>query len=166
MPVIIRKSRNGLGVFAGKNLKKSDVIIMGRFKVINVRDLLTSKYKSEDNWSRYLQVGRKSYMRPGKGVEFLNHSCSPNGGFVIEGTKASLIAITDIKKGNEITFDYSTTMDEDDWELNCNCGSPNCRHVIRDFKYLSKNLQKKYINLGIVPKYAIISAGTVRYKRK
>lgn len=61
----------------------------------------------------------------------------------------------DIKKDEECTFDYSTTMDEDDWEMDCSCGSKNCRHQIRDFKYLPKKLQEKYIEMGIIPDYIV-----------
>ncbi|MBI2625395.1 MAG: hypothetical protein HYW70_03640 [Candidatus Nealsonbacteria bacterium] len=53
----------------------------------------------------------------------------------------------------EITFDYSTTMDEDDWGMDCQCGSKSCRGRIRDFKYLPPDIQKKYLDLGIVPEY-------------
>ena len=66
-----------------------------------------------------------------------------------------LVAIMDIHEGEEITWDYSTTMNEDDWEMDCVCGSKNCRGRIRDFKYLPENVQQKYINLRIVPKYIL-----------
>ena len=69
--------------------------------------------------------------------------------------QAILVAIKNIQKGEEITLDYSTTMDEDDWELDCQCPSKNCRKKIRDFKYVPKEVQRRYIILGIVPKYIL-----------
>jgi len=87
--------------------------------------------------------------------DFFNHSCDPNAGLKITVTKAVLIAIKDISPGQEITWDYSTTMDEDDWEINCNCGSNNCRGKIRDFKYLPPEIQQKYLTLDIVPEYIV-----------
>ena len=65
----------------------------------------------------------------------------------------ALFAVKDIETGQEITWDYSTTLDEDEWELDCACESAACRGRIRDFKHLPKNLQQKYISLGIVPDY-------------
>lgn len=84
--------------------------------------------------------------------DFFNHSCAPNAGLKIDG-KVFLIAIQNIANGDEITWDYSTTMDADDWEMDCNCGSKNCRGRIRDFKYIPQDTQKRYLDLGIVPEY-------------
>ena len=44
-------------------------------------------------------------------------------------------------------------MNEDNWEMNCKCGSKNCRKIIKNFKYLPKKIQQKYIKLKIVPDY-------------
>jgi len=46
-------------------------------------------------------------------------------------------------------------MDEDEWEMDCVCKNKNCRRRIRDLKYLPKEIQQKYIELGIVPKYIL-----------
>jgi hypothetical protein len=46
-------------------------------------------------------------------------------------------------------------MDEDEWEMDCICGSEKCRKRIRDFKYLPKSIQQYYAHLGIVPKYIL-----------
>ena len=102
-------------------------------------------------------------MGPSGGLnDFLNHLCNPNSGLKIEGKRVTLIAIKNIKKGKEIKWDYSTTMDEDDWELDCKCGSKNCRKRIKDFKYLPKKLRQKYIKLRIVPEYILKDIGETR----
>lgn len=67
----------------------------------------------------------------------------------------TLVAIRPIASGEEITWDYSTTMSEDDWEMDCNCGAPSCRKRIRDFKYLPPKLREHYQVLGIVPEYVL-----------
>jgi hypothetical protein len=72
---------------------------------------------------------------------------------LIDDTDVRLIAIRDISPGEQITFDYSTTMDEDDFEFDCLCGSPKCRGRIRDFKHLPADLRHQYIKLRIVPEY-------------
>ncbi len=96
------------------------------------------------------------YVGPSRDLDdFVNHSCNPNSGIKVTNRKVILIAIKNIQEGQEITFDYSTTMDEDDWEMDCNCGSQYCRKKIKDFKHLSKKIQEKYIRLGIVPKFIL-----------
>jgi hypothetical protein len=66
-----------------------------------------------------------------------------------------VFAARDIKKGDEITWDYSTTLDEDEWEMNCSCGSIICRKKVRDFKYLPREIQLRYKKLGIIPKWIL-----------
>lgn len=66
-----------------------------------------------------------------------------------------MVAIKDIRRGDEITWDYSTWQDEKDWKMNCNCGSKNCRGIISRFRVLSKNIQRKYIILDVVPAYIL-----------
>jgi hypothetical protein len=64
-----------------------------------------------------------------------------------------LVALRDIEAGEEVTWDYSTTMFEDDWEIECLCGAYNCRGRIREFRYLPDDIKRKYISFGIVPEY-------------
>ena len=150
---IVKNTENGLGVFANKDFKKGEKIIDFRGNFYTGEELPTPYDEFEDH---YLQIGDNLYMGPSGDIDdFFNHSCDPNSGLKINSKKVFLIAIKDIKKGDEITWDYSTTIDEDDWEMDCNCGSKNCRRRIRDFKYLPKNIQKKYLDLKIVPKYIL-----------
>jgi len=101
-----------------------------------------------------LQIGPDLYLGASGGLDdCVNHSCQPNAGIIIKGTEVDLIAIADIAVGSEIFFDYSTTMDEDDFELDCCCGTPQCRGRVRDFKHLPAALRAHYAGLGIVPEY-------------
>lgn len=58
----------------------------------------------------------------------INHSCEPNVG--IDGSRC-FVAIRDIAPEEELTFDYSITDDESDWEMTCLCGSTHCRKTVR-----------------------------------
>lgn len=151
--LILGKSKLGKTIFANKNFKQGEEIIEikgPQMKREELPDLITP----EDD--RYIQVGENTYLgSSGDFDDFFNHSCDPNSGVKINGRKVILIAIRNIKKGEEINWDYSTTMDEDDWEMDCMCQSKKCRKRIRDFKYLPKKIQQKYIKLGIVPKYIL-----------
>lgn len=149
--LIVKNTKNGKGVFANKNFKSGEIIFEFHGKFFTFEELPTPYNEVEDH---YVQIGENLYMGPSGGIDdFFNHSCAPNAGLKIDDKKVFLVAITDIKNGDEITWDYSTTMDEDDWEMNCECDSKNCRGRIRDFKYLPPEIQKKYLNLGIVPEY-------------
>ena len=49
-----------------------------------------------------------------------------------------------IKRGEEVTFDYSTSESENGWYLICHCENKNCRRIIRSYKSLSTELKLKY----------------------
>ena len=153
MDLILGQSKLGRAVFSNRNFKKGKLIIEFKGEPMKRKDLPKLITPEDD---RYIQVGKNKYFGPsGDFDDFFNHSCNPNSGIKIIRTGVMLIAIKDIKKGEEITWDYSTTMDEDEWELDCRCKNKNCRKRIRDFKYLPKEIQQKYIKLEIVPKYII-----------
>ncbi len=57
-----------------------------------------------------------------------NHSCDPNTA-PIDGKR---IATRDIEPGKEITIDYGFFSPKD-WEMKCNCNSPNCRGTVRGY---------------------------------
>jgi len=44
-------------------------------------------------------------------------------------------------------------MDEDCWTLEGKCESKNCRKIIKDFKFLPKEIQNKYLKKRIVQKF-------------
>ena len=49
-----------------------------------------------------------------------------------------------IRRGEEVTFDYSTSESENGWYLICHCENKNCRRIIRSYKFLSTELKLKY----------------------
>ena len=106
--------------------------------------------KSPDTTSNPLQIGPSMYMDIEEPGVIANHSCVPNAGIKDD---VFLVALKDISPGEEICYDYSTTMDEDYWTLQCECENSFCRGIVKDFKYLPKDLQKKYWELNIVQSF-------------
>jgi uncharacterized protein len=54
------------------------------------------------------------------------------------------IALRDIEKDEELTYDYCTS-DIFDWGFtNCLCGSENCRKIVGPDDWKREDLQKKY----------------------
>ena len=71
---------------------------------------------------------------------YSNHSCEPNVG--VAG-QIVFVALRDVEAGEELTHDWATT-DDDDYELECNCGAGVCRRVITGQDWRRKDLQEKY----------------------
>jgi hypothetical protein len=103
-----------------------------------------------ESGANLLQTGWRTYILPEPPALFANHSCNPNAG-LINGRR--MVAIRPIAENEEIRFDYSTTMAENFWTMDCRCGDPACRKVVTDFKYLPPEVQSRYLKLGIVPRF-------------
>lgn len=147
----VGKNHYGKAVFAAKNYKKDDVIVVFEGPIVGKKDLPKNLHGKRD---RYVQVGLGEYMGPSRTTDdYINHSCDPNSGLKFTDFGILLIAIKAIKVGEEITWDYSTTMHDDNWTMDCLCGSKKCRKVIKEFRNLPTPLKKKYKKLGILPKY-------------
>ena len=146
MKLDVRESAYGRGVFAGEAITAGALI--ARFSGPFLR-------YAQTNASTYaLQIGPDLYIGGSGGVDDLfNHSCDPNAGVMIQETSAELRAIRDIAPGEEIAFDYSTTLDEEDFTMQCRCGSPSCRGIIGDGRDLPEAVWRRYLELGILPGY-------------
>jgi SET domain-containing protein len=143
----------GKGIFAKGSIKNGEVVLKFTGPIV------TEKQAEERDTAKYgkvigngLQIGHDKYIYLDDPGRMVNHSCNPNAG--IRGDTV-LVAIRDIEKDEEIRFDYSTTMDEDDWTMRCKCGEKNCRKEIKDFKYLPKETREKYLKLGIVQRFIV-----------
>jgi len=131
-------SISGYGIYAIENLQPEDLIFKG--EEMSQR-LVTLKYVNE-NWnSKQKEVFRKYAYPLSKEVFLLwdtnpsgwapqNHSCDPNT--VYDGLNVK--AIRNISKGEELTLDYSSFLDEHMEPFECQCGSPECRGVITGIK--------------------------------
>ncbi len=108
----------------------------------------------------YLQIGPDTFLGPsGEVDDFINHSCDPNTGLVVEtDIGAGLVALRPIAAGDTVCFDYSTSMLNAPCTMACACGSANCRGVVEDFSLLPARVRQAYIDLGVVADY-LVSAG-------
>jgi SET domain-containing protein len=152
--LIVKKARNGLGIFAKKDFK------VGK-KVFEIKGSRITGDVDEDiddtTRSNAYRFDKNFYISPdGRMGDFLNHSCKPNVKITKEKGKLFVMTISDIKKAKEFVFDYSTIVASDDiWEMKCNCGEKDCRRVIRGFKSLPKKIKEFYISEKIVPKHIL-----------
>ncbi len=64
------------------------------------------------------------------GGPYTNHSCNSNIlPLFIQGKYVSIV-VKDIKKGDEVTTDYSQFFSSYRWSIDCGCGCTNCRKSI------------------------------------
>jgi len=83
--------------------------------------------------------------------DFINHSCDPNTGFTTGET--ILFALRDIAAGEELSWDYSTSLSEAGWSLDCQCGSTKCRELVKPWGELSDAERQRL--RGIALKYLL-----------
>jgi uncharacterized protein len=166
MALSVRKGTHGRGVFTDGPIPAGSLIM--RFTGPPLR------YAQTTAGTYALQVGPDLYIGASGGPDdYINHSCEPNAGFRFaagparpDAPTADLYAIRDIAGGEEILFDYSTTLDEDDFTMECRCGAPCCRRIIRDGKYLPEKVWQTYDRLGILPEYVRIGRLSLEGKNK
>ena len=149
----LKNCTHGRGVFSKEPIKAGEEILQFEGPVVGIKDL-PEPYTAETDY--YLQIGENLFMGPsGKLDDYINHSCEPNCGIKFDVDAIKLVAIAPIDAGHQITFDYSTTMLNFDYEMKCACGSNKCRRRVKNFVELPAEIQAKYIELGIVPLYLL-----------
>lgn len=141
--ISIQRSKFGKGLFADVNIPENYVVTTITGKPLSFEETLKlGKYESHT-----IQVSARTYILCDPPFLFSNHSCAPNCGLT---PGLGLKTLRPIKQGEELLWDYSTSMLERHWTMTCNCGASNCRGTITDFDLLPVPLQDKYIELGIV----------------
>ena len=153
MEVIVRPARTGLGLFTTKRFSPGERILRVEGRIVDA-GVLWRRQGSRFS-ANCFRFGPETYLDPGKGPGcFVNHSCDPNAGIQKSRNQLFLVAAKRIGAGAEITFDYSTTLGDDDiWMMRCQCGHRRCRKNIRNFGSLPADVKRRYIDLGLVPGY-------------
>ena len=130
---------DGLGVSIGENVKKGEIIsrIKGEMK-FKVNKSLKDTFANPD----WVGIAKDQWIDPAKPYKFLNHSCNPTAG--IKG-KLTLVALKNLKEGEEVTIDYSTIEGDPNWKMQCTCGEKNCRKIIRSIEFMPEDQFEKYL---------------------
>ncbi len=147
MKIYIGKSKlDGKGLFAARKIKKGEIVFIIKGK--KVKFLIDGEKQARIAGLNWVGIGKNEWIDPINHCIYFNHSCNPNSG--IKGT-VTVVALRDIKKNEEVTFDYS--LDEADifWHLKCNCNNTNCRKIIRSIQFLPHKIFNQRINS--IPKY-------------
>lgn len=138
----------GRGVFARRAIRSGETILAFEGPLI---DFAETKRRGAAECMA-IQVGPNQYIDTQAPGVLANHSCAPNAGI---RNDRDLVALRDIPPGEEIRYDYSTTMDEKSFTMRCRCGAPGCRRVVTDFSELPTDVQEYYVRRGLVMSFII-----------
>ena len=133
----IKKSKiDNNGLYASCNIKKGTRIIEYKGKVITRKQSEESS-KFDNSRAIYLFNLNKRFDLDGDFkfniARLINHSCDPNCEVLGEGLKVWVYAMKNINKGDELSYDYGFSFDEDFRQFPCKCGSKNCiGYIVRE----------------------------------
>ena len=144
----VKKSKiDNQGIYANKNIKTGTRIIYYKGKIITKKE--TEKNPKYDNDKAiYLFNLNSKYDLDGdfkyNTARLINHSCEPNCEVDGRGLKLWIFALRDIKKSEELSYDYGFSFDEDFKQFPCKCGSTKCcGYIVREgSRWRIKNSKK------------------------
>jgi hypothetical protein len=153
--VSVGPARVGRGLFAARGFRRGEVVLAIHGRIVNYA--LLWKYEGSAFSANCIRFGPETYLDPGDGpARYLNHSCRPNTAIAKVANRLRLVAACRIAKGEEIAFDYSTTIGDDDvWRMRCRCGQAECRRLIRNFGALPVDRRAYYLEHGFVPGFIV-----------
>ena len=126
---VIQSNIHREGLCAARDIKKGQRVIEYKGKKI------TNKQADEDSKYgydiTYLFILNKKYVLDGdfkfNKARLINHSCDPNCEVLDESkSKIWITAMRDIKKNEELSYDYGFSFDSDYKDHICKCRSKNC----------------------------------------
>jgi len=139
--VVKKSSLDGKGLFAKKPIPKGTLlwVLTGRDHIYTPRQYkkLSQAYRKNIDKYVYFQNGKLVFLTDN--AKYWNHSCNPNASHF---WKIGMdIALRDIKRGEEITYDYALLLAPTE-KLLCKCGAKNCRRIIKHESPNSKIAKK------------------------
>jgi len=153
MPLQVRNTRTGLGVFATKHIAKGAPIITMTGVPMRARALERAIEKGDIRSDDPYQISENGFIVLDRLPYLFNHSCEPNAGFL---RGRHMVALCDIRKGEQIRYDYATVVcTHCDWQMVCRCGAPTCRKTIGNVSTIPKALLKKYLSGGNIPPFIV-----------
>ncbi len=133
----IKKSKiDNRGLYAKRDIKDRTRIIEYKGKIVTKKHV-EKNAKFDNEKAIYLFNINKKYDLDGdfkyNTARLINHSCDPNCEVFGTGLKVWVYAIRDIKKGEELSYDYGFSFDKDFKDFPCKCGSKKCvGYIIRE----------------------------------
>jgi hypothetical protein len=133
--------KGGHGIVASAPIRRGELLCVWGGRIITRAELDTL---TEAERSYVLQMEDNLYLfAPGEPepAEYINHSCAPNAGFA---GQVSLVALRNIRPGEEVCFDYAMSESSEFAEFDCRCGAPDCRGRVCANDWARVELQRRY----------------------
>ena len=150
----VRRSKiHGNGVYAAREIPRGTRIVeyLGE-RISHAQADARYEEKGQDDGHTFLFVVSSKVVIDagvdGNDARYINHSCDPNCETVIEGGRVFIEALRDIRKGEELGYEYGLTWestDDPDELANyaCRCGAAKCRGSMLDPVPLDKKRKAK-----------------------
>lgn len=151
----------GLGIFAAKAFRAGEIVLIdddGDYydHVFSYQELRERGYGLDNT----LQVGLDAFKMPTGSIDdFTNHSCDPNTGIRLNEKGTIIVALRDIAPHDELSYDYSTYLNNPYERMPCRCGAPECRRVIGSFGDLPEAMKRYYLDWDVVGEFAAHAGG-------
>jgi SET domain-containing protein len=141
----VRESKiHGRGLFAAADIARDEIVAVKGGHIIDGKTLrrdVAPKLGPVE-----IQIEDDLFIAPVTAEErelsmlYSNHSCDANIG--MRG-QITFVAMRDIRAGEELTHDWCTT-DDDNYSVECHCGSANCRKILTGKDWQRPELQARY----------------------
>ena len=150
----VRRSKiHGNGVYAAREIPRGTRIVeyLGE-RISHAQADARYEEKGQDDGHTFLFVVSSKVVIDagvdGNDARYINHSCDPNCETVIEGGRVFIEALRDIRKGEELGYEYGLTWEstDDPAELAnyaCRCGAAKCGGSMLDPVPLDKKRKAK-----------------------
>lgn len=150
-PFALGETHLGKAVFAAQPFAAGDKIVAFTGRRLPAHRL---PRRMNGRGDRFVQVARDAYLGPSGAIDdLINHSCAPNAGLCFDGDAAMLVAIRPITAGEEISWDYSTSLADAGWQMECACGAPECRGIVASFDTVPEERRRWYLARNLVAPY-------------
>jgi SET domain-containing protein len=145
-PYVVRNSAiHGRGVFAARPIEKGTRVIEYKGERVSWKNALKRPDSDPDNpfHTFFFSLDDGRVIDAGVGgnaARWINHSCAPNCETKEDDEgRVFIYARKNIEPGDELTYDYSLTVDgrltkEERARFACHCGKKQCRGTMLDGK--------------------------------
>ncbi|HEU0207984.1 MAG TPA: SET domain-containing protein-lysine N-methyltransferase [Candidatus Udaeobacter sp.] len=135
---------HGRGLFAIADFAKDEIVAVKGGHIVdrkNLREKITPLLGPVE-----IQIDKDLFIAPVTEEEressmlYSNHSCDANLG--VRG-EITFVAMREIRAGEELTHDWAMT-DDDDYSVECKCGTFSCRGILTGKDWRRPDLQRRY----------------------
>jgi uncharacterized protein len=131
--------RTGRGPYSRRSFESGELIFAMEGEK---RHSISQSVEGEFRFDNWLVIDKDLFLDPASPCLYANHSCKLNLGI---RDALDFIASRNIGPNEQLTYDYSLTIDKLAWMMTCSCGLRSCRGIIRSIQYLPEDIYRRYL---------------------